>query len=98
MRSGRTARCLCFAPVGKNTLHDDLAHLEDAFLARIVSLHTASERQRMVNRCKAYSIDPGIISLYERTGRPKLGHALETVVLLGLERRGWAMWFHVAAA
>lgn len=75
-------------PVGKNTLHDYLAHLEDAFLVRTVSLHTASERQRMVNPRKAYPIDPGLISLYERTGRVNLGHALETVVLLELERRG----------
>jgi hypothetical protein len=74
--------------VGKNTLHDYLAHLEDAFLVRTVSLHTASERQRMVNPRKAYPIDPGLISLYERTGRANLGHALETVVLLELERRG----------
>jgi predicted AAA+ superfamily ATPase len=75
-------------PVGKNTLHDYLAHLEDAFLVRTVSLHTASERQRMVNPRKAYPIDPGLIPLYERTGRANLGHALETVVLLELERRG----------
>lgn len=75
-------------PVGKNTLHDYLAHLEDAFLVRTVSLHTASERQRMVNPRKAYPIDPGLIALYERTGRGNLGHSLETVVLLELERRG----------
>lgn len=75
-------------PVGKNTLHDYLAHLEDAFLVRTVSLHTASERQRMVNPRKAYPIDPGLISLYERSGRGNLGHALETAVFLELERRG----------
>lgn len=75
-------------PVGKNTLHEYLAHLEDAFLVRTVSLHTASERQRMVNPRKAYPIDPGLISLYERTGRANLGHALETAVILELERRG----------
>ncbi len=75
-------------PVGKNTLHEYLAHLEDAFLVRTVSLHTASERQRMVNPRKAYPIDPGLIPLYERTGRANLGHALETTVLLELERRG----------
>ena len=74
--------------VGKNTLHDYLAHLEDAFLVRTVSLHTASERQRMVNPRKVYPIDPGLISLYERTGRANLGHALETAVFLELERRG----------
>lgn len=75
-------------PVGKNTLHEYLGHLEDAFLVRTVSMHTASERQRMVNPRKAYPIDPGLISLYERSGRANLGHALETVVLLELERRG----------
>jgi len=75
-------------PVGKNTLHDYLGHLEDAFLVRTVSLHTASERQRMVNPRKAYPVDPGLIPLYDPTGRGNLGHALETVVLLELERRG----------
>ena len=74
--------------VGKNTLHDYLAHLEDAFLVRTVSLHTASERQRMVNPRKAYPVDPGLIPVYERTGRANLGRALETAVLLELERRG----------
>ncbi|HOZ45967.1 MAG TPA: ATP-binding protein [Candidatus Hydrogenedentes bacterium] len=75
--------------IGKNTLHEYLAHLEDAFLIRTLSLHTASERQRMVNPRKAYPVDPGLIPLYERTGRSNLGHALETVVLLELERRGY---------
>jgi len=74
-------------PVGKNTLHDSLAHLEDASVVRTVSLHTASERQRMVNPRKAYPIDPGLIFTNGR-GRANLGHALETVDLLELERRG----------
>ncbi len=75
-------------PVSKDTVHAYLAHLEDAFLVRTVSLHTASERQRMVNPRKAYPVDPGLIPLYERTGRANLGHALETAVLIELERRG----------
>ncbi|HNV20057.1 MAG: ATP-binding protein [Candidatus Hydrogenedentes bacterium] len=74
--------------VGKNTLHEYLAHLEDAFLIRTISLHTASERQRMVNPRKAYPVDPGLIALYERTGRKNLGRALETAILIELERRG----------
>lgn len=75
--------------VGKNTLHEYLAYLEDAFLIRTVCLHTASERQRMVNPRKAYPIDPGIVPLYERTGRQNLGHVLETAVFIELERRGY---------
>lgn len=76
-------------PVSKDTLHAYLGHLEDTFLIRTVNLHTASERQRMVNPRKAYPVDPGLIPVYERTGRPNLGHALETVVLIELERRGY---------
>jgi predicted AAA+ superfamily ATPase len=75
-------------PVGKDTLHAYLGYLEDAFLIRTITLHTASERQRMVNPRKAYPVDSGVIPLYERTGRPNLGHALETAVLVELERRG----------
>lgn len=75
--------------VGKDTLHDYLAHLEDAFLVRTVAMHSASERQRMVNPRKAYPVDPGLIALFERSGRTHHGRALETVVLLELERRGF---------
>ena len=48
--------------VAKDTLHEYLGYLEDAFLVRTVSLHTASERRRMVNPRKAYPVDPGLIS------------------------------------
>lgn len=76
-------------PVSKDTLHAFLAHLEDAFLVRTISMHSASERQRMVNPRKVYPVDTGLIPLYERSGRPNLGQALETAVLLHLERRGY---------
>lgn len=74
--------------VGKDTLHTFLAYLEDSFLIRIVFLHSASERQRMVNPRKAYPVDPGLIPIYDRMGWPNLGAALETAVLVELERRG----------
>lgn len=74
--------------IAKDTVHAYLAHLEDAFLVRTISLHTASERQRMVNPRKAYPVDPGLIPIYERSGRAHTGHALETAVLVELERRG----------
>ncbi len=75
-------------PVGKDTLHAYLGYLEDAFLVRTVSVAASSERRRMVNPRKVYPIDPGLIPLFDRTGRANLGHALETSVLLELERRG----------
>ncbi len=74
--------------VAKDTLHAYLSHLEDAFLVRTVSIATDSERRRMVNPRKVYPIDPGLIPVFDRSGKANLGHALETSVMLELERRG----------
>lgn len=74
--------------VAKDTLHAYLGHLEDAFMVRSVPLATPSARRRMVNPRKTYPIDPGLIGAYDRTGRENLGHALETCVLLQLDREG----------
>jgi predicted AAA+ superfamily ATPase len=74
--------------VAKDTLHSYLAHLEDAFLMRMVSIATDSERRRMVNPRKAYPVDPGLIPIFDRSGKANLGHALETCVLLELDRCG----------
>ena len=41
----------------------------------------------MVNPRKAYPIDAGLIPVFDRTGRSNVGHALETAVLIELERR-----------
>jgi predicted AAA+ superfamily ATPase len=75
-------------PVAKDTLHAYLGYLEDVFLIRTVSIATTSERRRMVNPRKAYPIDPGLIPVFDRSGRANFGHALETCVFLSLERRG----------
>lgn len=83
--------------VSKDTLHAYLEHLEDAFIVRTISLHSTSERQRMVNPRKVYPVDPGLVALYERTGREHRGRALETAVLLELERRGWSVdWYRTS--
>lgn len=74
--------------IGKDALYAYLGHLEDAFLIRTLSLATKSERQKMVNPRKVYPIDPGLIPVFDRSGRANSGHALETVVLLELDRRG----------
>jgi uncharacterized protein len=73
--------------ISKDTVHQLLGHLEDCFMVRTVWVDAGSERRRMVNPRKAYPIDPGLIPVYDRTGRTNLGHALETAVLLELERR-----------
>jgi uncharacterized protein len=74
--------------IAKDTLHAYLGHIEDAFLVRTLSLATDSERRRMVNPRKVYPIDIGLIPIFDRSSRANTGHALETCVLLELERRG----------
>lgn len=73
--------------ISKDTVHQLMGYLQDCFLVRTVWMEAASERQRMVNPRKAYPVDPGLIPVFDRTGRSNLGHALETAVLLELERR-----------
>ena len=74
-------------PIARDTVHQLLGHLDDCFLVRVVSMESGSERQRMVNPRKAYPVDTGLIPVFDRTGRVNLGHALETAVLVEIERR-----------
>jgi len=73
--------------ISKDSVHQFLGYLNDCFLIRTVWMETASERQRMVNPRKVYPVDPGLIPVFDRTGRSNTGHALETAVLVELERR-----------
>ena len=68
-------------------MHQHLGYLEDCFLVRTVWMESRSERQRMVNPRKSYPVDAGLIGVFDRTGRANTGHALETAVLVELERR-----------
>jgi len=83
--------------VAEETLHLLLQHLEDAFMVRLVGMHTASERQRMRNPRKVYPVDPGLIPLFQRAGRENRGRSLETAVLIELERRGYAAGWPISS-
>ena len=74
--------------VAKDTIHAMLGHLLDAFLLGAVPLATDSERRRNSNPRKLYPADPGLIKAFDTSGRSNIGHALETVVLDELGRRG----------
>ena len=73
--------------IARDTVHRFLGYLVDCFLVRVVWMESGSERQRMVNPRKVYPVDTGLIPLFDRTGRANVGHALETAVLVELERR-----------
>ena len=74
--------------IAKDSLHAYLSHLEDAFLVYGVWLVTDSERRRMSNPRKIYPVDPGLVPIFDRSGRMQPSKALETVVCIELLRRG----------
>ena len=73
--------------VGRETLYELLEHLEDAFLLHAVPLATNSEKRRQVNPRKVYPADPGLIPVFDRSGKANTGHALESAVFIELMRR-----------
>lgn len=73
---------------GKNSLHDYLAHLEDAYLVQSISLDSRSVRQRQVNPRKVYPIDTGLARAFRHGADMDRGRLLETLVFLDLRRRG----------
>ena len=73
--------------VSRETVHEMLSHLEDAFLLQTVPVATDSEKRRNVNPRKCYPVDPSLIHAFDRSGRPNTGHALETAVFVELMRR-----------
>jgi predicted AAA+ superfamily ATPase len=74
---------------GKDTLHDYLGYLEDAFLFAGVTLETDSERRRMVNPRKIYAVDHGLVSACVPPGGAwGTGRILENIVYMELKRRG----------
>lgn len=74
--------------VGKERLHEYLAHLEDTFLVTSICVATDSERRRQVNPRKIYPVDTGLMALFDAGDKPNTGHALETIVLHECLRRG----------
>ncbi len=71
---------------GKNTLHEYLDHLTDAYLFFQVHLYTPSERARMVNPRKIYAIDTGLVQACSRRIQRDWGHLLENFVFMELRR------------
>ncbi|MFH1529245.1 MAG: ATP-binding protein, partial [Pseudomonadota bacterium] len=74
--------------VGKDTLHELLDHLHDAFLVFPIKIRSGSERARMVNPRKVYAVDTGLVRANSRSVTPDWGHLLENFVFLELRRRG----------
>jgi uncharacterized protein len=75
-------------PVSKDLLHQYLANLEDTFVVAMTSVATSSERRRQSNPRKIYPVDTALASLFDKSQKTNVGHALEMVVFHELQRRG----------
>lgn len=74
--------------VSKDSLHEYLDHLTDAYLLIAVDIRTDSERVRQSNPRKIYPIDPGLAVAYATRAAPGFGALLETAICVELRRRG----------
>lgn len=81
--------------VGKATLYDYLAYIEDAFLAFTVPLYADSIRKTQVNPRKVYIIDSGVYHTYALNPSSNNGHLLENLVYLDLRRRGYDIYYYL---
>ncbi|WP_457553560.1 ATP-binding protein [Desulfobacula sp.] len=70
----------------KNNLYDYLDHLTDAFVFYKVPIHSRSEKSRMINPVKIYTIDTGLLNAMTFQNSSDFGPVLENMVFMNLRR------------
>lgn len=73
----------------KNSLYEYLDHLLDAYLLYRVPIHTRSEKARMLNPSKIYTVDTGLLGAMAFRNAADNGPLLENLVFLHLRRCGY---------
>ena len=77
--------------ISKNTLHQYLGYLEDAYALFRVPIASQSAREQMRNPHKIYGIDVGLHRLFEPSQGRNIGHMLENIVFLECRRSGYSI-------
>lgn len=75
----------------KNSLYDYLDHLLDAYLLYAVPIHSRSEKARMLNPPKIYTVDTGLLGAMAFRNASDFGPLLENLVFMHLRRTGYEM-------
>ena len=73
----------------KNNLYVYLDYLTDAFLFYKVPIHSRSEKSRLINPAKIYTIDTGLLNAMTSRNSFNYGSLLETMVFMHLRRWGY---------
>jgi predicted AAA+ superfamily ATPase len=75
----------------KNNLYDYLDHLVDAFVFSKIPVHTRSEKARLINPNKIYTVDTGLLNAMTFRNSSDYGPMLENMVYMHLRRKGDAV-------
>jgi predicted AAA+ superfamily ATPase len=73
----------------KNHLYEYLDHLVDAFVFSKVPIHTRSEKARLLNPSKMYTVDTGLLNAMAFRNSSDYGPLLENMVFMHLRRKGY---------
>jgi uncharacterized protein len=73
----------------KNSLYEYLDHLLDAYLLYRVPVHSHSEKARMLNPPKMYTVDTGLLGAMTFRKSANNGPLLENLVFMHLRRNGY---------
>ena len=71
----------------KNSLYEYLDHLTDAFVFSKVPIHTRSEKSRIINPSKIYTIDTGLLNAMTFRNSTDYGPLLENLVFMHMRRK-----------
>lgn len=81
--------------VAKDTLHDYLGYIEDAYLAFAVPLYDSSIRKVQTNPKKIYTIDTGLANAFTFSSSRNYGHLFENLIYLDLRRKGHEIYYYL---
>lgn len=81
--------------VGKTTIHNYMAHIEDSYLAFSVPLFTPSYRQRNIYPRKIYAVDSGLYAAHRFDQQDAYGRLFENLIYLDLRRLGYDIFYYI---
>jgi predicted AAA+ superfamily ATPase len=81
--------------VSKNTVHEYLDYIEDAYLSFTVPLYSESLRKVQTNPKKVYAIDTGLVNAYTTSFAQNLGHWFENIIYLDLRRQNQEIYYYL---
>ena len=73
----------------KNSLYEYLDHLTDSFLFYKVPIYSRSEKSRLINPTKIYTVDTGLLNAMTFRNSHNYGPLLENIVFMQLRRQGY---------